>query len=86
MEGVEVLERADHQHRRHDGDGRNDQRPRAHARWRAHQNTTTDAPQKPEPMNAALIGLAIVHEKNWSVCSERMNSCVPAKKVSAVST
>ena len=61
-------------------------RPRAHARWRAHQNTTTDAPQKPAPMNAALIGLAIVHEKNWSVCSERMNSWVPAKKVRAVST
>jgi hypothetical protein len=37
-------------------------------------------------MNAALIGLAIVHEKNWSVCSDRMNSWVPAKKVSAVST
>ena len=39
-------------------------RPRVHSRCRAHQNTTTAAPQKPAPMNAALIGLAIVHEKN----------------------
>ena len=55
-------------------------RPRAQSRWRAHQYTTVAAPQNPAPMNAALAGIAMVHEKNCAVWSASTTSWVPTTR------